>query len=85
VLQSNVTTPALYIVTMITRHTITPACLSQIHKSQGLSIDYLSVNLSNTWDDGMAYVALSRATSIEGLHISDYKPNCAKRNALVHE
>jgi hypothetical protein len=47
----------------------------------------MDVNLSNTWDDasGMAYVALSRATSLEGLHISDYKPNCAQRNPLVHK
>jgi hypothetical protein len=33
----------------------------------------------------MAYVALSRATSIDGLHIADYKPDCAKRNPLVHK
>jgi ATP-dependent DNA helicase PIF1 len=57
----------------------------QIHKSQGLSIDYLRVDLSNTsWAEGMAYVALSRATSLEGLEILGHAPECANRSPVVH-
>jgi ATP-dependent DNA helicase PIF1 len=57
----------------------------QIHKSQGLSIEYLKVDLSNTsWAEGMAYVALSRAISLEGLQILGHAPDCANRSSVVH-
>eukprot|EP01126_Amoeba_proteus_P015543 TRINITY_DN17009_c0_g1_i4.p1 TRINITY_DN17009_c0_g1~~TRINITY_DN17009_c0_g1_i4.p1 ORF type:complete len:362 (-),score=85.50 TRINITY_DN17009_c0_g1_i4:8-1093(-) len=40
-----------------------------IHKSQGMTIDRLKVDIANTFAAGQAYVALSRATSLEGLSI----------------
>lgn len=43
-----------------------------IHKGQGMSIDRLDVKIDDAFDYGLAYVALSRATSIEGLRVSAY-------------
>lgn len=43
-------------------------CLT-IHRSQGCSLDYAEIDLSNIFESGMAYVALSRVKSIKGLSI----------------
>lgn len=40
-----------------------------IHKSQGSSIDRLIANMDGTFEKGQAYVALSRARSLEGLQV----------------
>ena len=54
-----------------------------IHKSQGMTLDLLETDISQCWDSGQAYVALSRATSIEGLHLLGYKRECIKADPAV--
>ena len=42
-----------------------------IHKSQGCTIDMMTVDLSSIFDYGMGYVALSRVRDLESLSIKD--------------
>ena len=51
-----------------------------IHKSQGMSIDKLKVSVEDAFAEGQAYVALSRATSKQGLEIKSWKDSCVKVN-----
>lgn len=59
-----------------------------IHKSQGLSIDYLDVDLSSVFSPAQAYVAVSRARTIEGIRVSglhDRLVYCDPRVTAYHQ
>lgn len=51
-----------------------------VHKSQGMSLDYLQVDLTRCFAEGMAYVALSRARTYEGLRIVNWRKSIIKCN-----
>ncbi|XP_020297669.1 uncharacterized protein LOC109862139 [Pseudomyrmex gracilis] len=59
-----------------------PLCLSYgitIHKSQGLSLQNAIMDVGNSvFSPGQIYVALSRVTSLEGLHVINYDPLSVK-------
>lgn len=50
-----------------------------IHKSQGMTISQIEVSLKDIFEDGQAYVALSRVTSLAGLVITEDFPKTAIR------
>jgi ATP-dependent exoDNAse (exonuclease V) alpha subunit len=57
-----------------------------VHKSQGLTFDYIIADLSSAFTTGQVYVALSRCTSLEGLVLKSEIPSSAiKTDPIVLE
>ena len=56
-----------------------------IHKSQGQSFDNITVDLTNCWAPGLGYVALSRATSLNGISLLRNESNgrVLNKNAIL--
>lgn len=56
-----------------------------IHKSQGMTLDQASIDLSKAFAYGMGYVALSRLKSIEGLNLVGMNPQALLVDETVRE
>lgn len=56
-----------------------------IHKSQGLTLDCVEMSLTRVFDAGQAYVALSRAQSLETLRVLNFEPKQVWANPIVLE
>src|SRR3989344_980035 len=56
-----------------------------VHKSQGMSLDAVEVDLSKSFEPGMGYVALSRVRSLEGLTILGINENALRVHKEVRE
>jgi ATP-dependent exoDNAse (exonuclease V) alpha subunit len=54
-----------------------------IHKSQGMTLDYMSADVSKVFATGQLYVALSRARSPAGLHVTGFEPHRVKAHPAV--
>jgi ATP-dependent DNA helicase PIF1 len=56
-----------------------------VHKSQGMSLDAAEIDLSQSFERGMGYVALSRVRSLEGLFLKGLNEMALKINEEVLE
>jgi ATP-dependent DNA helicase PIF1 len=62
------------------------AWATTVHKSQGQSLDCVRANLdSSIFEEGQAYVAVSRARTLEGLTLTAFDPKIVRANADVKE
>jgi len=56
-----------------------------VHKSQGMSLDSAEVDLSQSFEEGMGYVALSRVRSLAGLYLKGLNEMALQVNREVLE
>lgn len=54
-----------------------------VHKSQGMTIPNLTVNLQGVFEYGQAYVALSRATELKLLTLRGFNERCFRAHPKV--
>ena len=58
---------------------ISSAYAITVHKSQGLTLKNVLVDIGNNiFACGQAYIAMSRVTSLSGLHLINFDPRCIK-------
>lgn len=56
-----------------------------VHKSQGMTLDKASIDLTRAFTSGQGYVALSRLQSLEGLHLIGFNPQSLMVGEVVRE
>ena len=56
-----------------------------VHKSQGMSLDAAVMDLSNAFEYGQGYVALSRVRTLSGLHLLGWNERALRVHPLALE
>ena len=54
-----------------------------VHKSQGMTLDKVEMDISRVFEPGQAYVALSRCSSLGGMHVIAYDARQIKADVSV--
>jgi len=67
----------------ITQFPLKLAWALTIHKSQGMTLDCVIIDISTVFEEGQAYVALSRVKSLDGLYIKNMDPTKINANKTV--
>ncbi len=73
------------ILAQITQYPLRLAWAITVHKSQGMSLDAVEVDLSKAFEPGMGYVALSRVRTLAGLSIIGINENAFQVHPEVLE
>ncbi len=73
------------IIAELTQYPLRLAWAITVHKSQGMSLDSVEVDLSKAFEPGMGYVALSRVRTLKGLKILGMNGNALRVNPEVLE
>lgn len=71
------------VVATMTQYPFKLAYATTIHKSQGLTLDYVDLDLTSCFAAGQAYVALSRVRNIEGLSLRGWSKSVIKTDPRV--
>lgn len=74
-----------YVVATMTQYPFKLAYATTIHKSQGLTLDYVDIDLLNCFSSGQAYVALSRARTLEGLRLRGWNTKSVRADQRVKD
>ncbi|MBU6370804.1 MAG: AAA family ATPase [Patescibacteria group bacterium] len=69
----------------ITQYPLRLAWAITVHKSQGMSLDAAEIDLSQSFERGMGYVALSRVRTLSGLRLSGLNENALQVRGDVAE
>lgn len=56
-----------------------------IHKSQGMTLDFVEMDLTKTFEKGQGYVALSRLKKIENLQLKGFNTMSLQIDSLAHK
>lgn len=73
------------VLAQITQYPLRLAWAITVHKSQGMSLDAVEVDLSKAFEPGMGYVALSRVRTLAGLSIIGINENAFQVHPEVLE
>ena len=73
------------VLAQITQYPLRLAWAITVHKSQGMSLDAVEVDLSKAFEPGMGYVALSRVRTLAGLSILGMNENALQVHPDVLE
>ena len=58
-------------------------CIRDSSITQGMSLDCVEISLGRVFASGQAYVALSRARSLQGLRVLDFDPTVVRCDSRV--
>lgn len=71
------------VIASISQYPLRLAWAITVHKSQGMSLDTASIDLSRAFAYGHGYVAISRVRSLEGLHLAGISEEAYKVDPVV--